>query len=136
MEKTIIGFKENVLVGINGKTYKFTATMDTGNAGHTPTLGVKQLLYHNKKLNIILYDNSEIIKENLGELTPMVGNVMHYRPIINLDFLEIKGKRIENVNCAITDQRHKTTQMLINRNIMSQMNFIVDPSIDNINGGT
>jgi len=130
MEKTIIGFKEYVLVGINGKTYQFTATMDTGNAGRVPTLGVKQLLFHEHKLNIILYNGTNIVKENLGELTPMVGNIQHHRPIIKLDFIEIKGKRIENIDCAVTDQRNKSTQMLINRKLMSDMNFIVDPSIE------
>lgn len=40
-EKTIIGYKENIKVGINGKVYEFTATMDTGNAGVVPTLGVE-----------------------------------------------------------------------------------------------
>lgn len=60
----------------------------------------------------------------------MVGNVIHYRPIVLFDFLEIKGKRIDNVYFAITDKRKKTTQALINRDTLRNMNFIIDPSIE------
>lgn len=131
IEKTIVGYKEYAKISIGGKIYEFTATMDTGNAGVVPTLGVKHVFVGKNNVQVVI-NNESYLLESHGEATPIVGNVMHRRPIIKLDFIEIHGKRLENVFCGVTDQRNKSTQMLINRDIMSKMNFVVDPSLENI----
>jgi len=128
-EKTTIGYKEYIKVGINGDVYTFTATMDTGNAGVVPTLGIELLENLKTKIKATI-QNKEYIFEKKGEASPMVGNVQHHRPIVLFDFLEIKGKRINNVYFAITDERKKSTQALINRDTLRNMNFIIDPSIE------
>ena len=129
MKKTIIGFKENIKVGINGKVFEFTATMDTGNAGVVPTLGVDNIEIFDSKVKALI-KNEEYIFEKKGEASPMVGNEIHHRPIVLFDFLEIKGKRIDNIYFAITDKRKKSTQALINRDILRQMNFLIDSSVE------
>lgn len=132
-EKTTIGCKEIVKIGINDNIYQFTATMDTGNSGIVPTLGVDNLLINKEKNEVQIYiKGNKYILEKKGESTPMVGNVMHRRPIIIIDFIEIAGKKMHNIPCAVTDNRNKSTQMLINKDLMIKMNFIIDPSIENI----
>ena len=128
-EKTVIGYKEYIKVGINGDVYTFTATMDTGNAGVVPTIGIELMEIMNTKIKATI-QNKEYVFERKGEASPMVGNVIHRRPIVLLDFLEIKGKRVDNVYFAITDERKKSTQALINRDTLRNMNFIIDPSIE------
>ena len=129
MEKTIVGCKENIKVGIKGQVYEFTATMDTGNGGVVPTLGIDCLIVGKSIVRAVI-NKKEYIFEKLGEASPMVGNVIHYRPIVKFDFLEIKGKRIDNIDFAITDKRNKSTKVLINRDVLIKMNFLVDPSLE------
>jgi len=129
MEKTIVGCKENIKVGIYGQVYEFTATMDTGNAGVVPTLGIDCVIVGESIVRAII-DKKEYVFEKLGEASPMVGNVIHYRPIVKFDFLEIKGKRIDNIDFAITDKRNKSTKALINRDVLIKMNFLVDPALE------
>ena len=129
MEKTIVGCKENIKVGIEGQVYEFTATMDTGNGGVVPTLGIDCLIVGESIVRAVI-NKKEYIFEKRGEASPMVGNVIHYRPIVKFDFLEIKGKRIDNIDFAITDKRNKSTKALINRDVLIKMNFLVDPSLE------
>ena len=130
MEKTIAGYKEKVKIGIQGKEYILNATLDTGNGGIVPTLGVDEFfLSTNENIIHTIFKNSTFIFEKNGQASPLVGNKYQYRPIVIIDFLEIGKNRIDNIKFALSDKRKNySTQVLLNRDILSKMNFIIDPS--------
>lgn len=123
-----VGFKENIKICIQGDEYEFTATMDTGNGGVVPTLGVDKMKIEEGFVFITIGDKEYKIRKS-GEANPHVGNVVHERPIIQIDYIEIKGRKLEDCYLGVTDQRNKSTKSLVNRDTMSRLNLIVDPSI-------
>lgn len=129
--KKKVGFKEMVTIGIQGDRYDFTATVDTGNGGVVPTLGVDKMNVDDDKV-IITIGDKEYTFDKKGEASPTVGNVIHHRPIIIIDYIKIGGRRLDEPFIAVTDERKKSTKTLINRDTMSKLNLIVDPSKNNI----
>lgn len=129
--KKRVGFKEMITVCIQGDKYEFTATIDTGNGGVVPTLGVDKMNIDGDKVTVTIGDK-EYIFDKKGEASPTVGNVVHHRPIIIIDYIKIGGRKLDEPFIAVTDERKKSTKTLINRDTMSKLNLVVDPSKNNI----
>lgn len=129
--KKRVGFKEIIIVCIQGDKYEFTATIDTGNGGIVPTLGVDKMEIDGDKVTITIGDK-EYTFDKKGEASPTVGNVVHHRPIIIIDYIKIGGRKLNEPFIAVTNERKKSTRTLINRDTMTRLNLIVDPSKNNI----
>lgn len=129
--KKRVGFKEIITVCIQGDKYEFTATIDTGNGGIVPTLGVDKMEIDGDKVTITIGDK-EYTFDKKGEASPTVGNVVHHRPIIIIDYIKIGGRKLTEPFIAVTNERKKSTKTLINRDTMTRLNLIVDPSKNNI----
>lgn len=129
--KKRVGFKEIITICIQGDKYEFTATIDTGNGGIVPTLGVDKMEIDGDKVTITI-GNKEYTFDKKGEASPTVGNVVHHRPIIIIDYIKIGGRKLNEPFIAVTDERKKSTKTLINRDTMTKLNLIVDPSKNNI----
>jgi len=129
--KKKVGFKEMITISIQGDKYEFTATMDTGNGGVVPTLGVDKMNIDNDKVTITIGDK-EYTFDKKGEASPTVGNVVHHRPIIIIDYIKIGGRKLDEPFIAVTDERKKSTKSLINRDTMSKLNLVVDPGKNNL----
>lgn len=129
--KKRVGFKEMITVCIQGDKYEFTATIDTGNGGVVPTLGVDKMNINGDKVTITIGDK-EYTFDKKGEASPTVGNVVHHRPIIIIDYIKIGGRKLDEPFIAVTDERKKSTKTLINRDTMSRLNLVVDPSKNNL----
>lgn len=139
MKKKILGYKEYVKICIQGKEYKLKATFDTGNGGIVPTLGVDSFfLGTNDNIVQAILDKKSYVFEKLGEATPLVDGKHGFRPIIKLDYLEIDGEKIENINFGLSEKRKNySTQILLNRDILSKFNLLIDPSKEyTLNGDT
>ena len=83
------------------------------------------------KVTITIGDK-EYTFDKKGEASPTVGNVVHHRPIIIIDYIKIGGRKLTEPFIAVTDERKKSTKTLINRDTMTRLNLIVDPSKNNI----
>ena len=129
--KKKVGFKEKIKIGIQGEDFEFTATIDTGNGGVVPTLGVDKMKIEGDKVTITIGDK-EYTFDKKGDASPTVGNIVHHRPIIIIDYIEIGNRRLDEPFIAVTDERKKSTKSLINRDTMSKLNLIVDPSKNNL----
>jgi hypothetical protein len=83
------------------------------------------------KVTITIGDK-EYTFDKKGEASPTVGNVIHHRPIIIIDYIKIGGRKLDEPFIAVTDERKKSTKTLINRDTMSRLNLVVDPSKNNL----
>jgi len=127
--KTIVGYKEKIIISINDNKFELDALLDTGNGGSYMTLGVDELLWHKEVIEITI--NKKVLKlKNLGEMKSLVGLKIDHRPIIKLDYIIIHGQQINNIYCAISDKRNNKCPILVNRKLLNQLKFIVDPSIE------
>lgn len=130
--KKTIGWKENVSLCINGYKFIVTATCDTGNGGMAPTLSVDSLEY-NEETNTITFVYSGREFKNLrvvGITTPHVGTETHKRYAIDCDYIQIAGRRLKNIQLALSDKRKKSTRALINRNTLRDLKLVVDPDLE------
>lgn len=129
--KKRVGFKEMITICVQGDKYEFSATIDTGNGGVVPTLGVDKMNIDGDKVTITIGDK-EYTFDKKGEASPTVGNVVHHRPIIIIDYIKIGGRKLDEPFIAVTDERKKSTKTLINRDTMTKLNLVVDPSKNNL----
>lgn len=132
----IVGYEEVVTVSFNGKDwYQLTATMDTGNSGIYPTIGAYINEEDNGYVKFVVqaqYTSSGLREEYLnveGTITPRVGKEKVSRPVVKCAYIKIGNKVLKNTYVAIADRSFKNTNALINRNMMTELKLIVDPSV-------
>lgn len=127
----IVGYKEPVHIVICGDDYEFTATMDTGNGGVAPTLGAEDVVVEGDDVSFTIRGKRYTLPRK-GEAAPTVGNVIHHRPLVLVDEIRIGDAVLKEVYLAIDGDRHKSTESLMNRDLMSRMGIVVDPSKNNL----
>ena len=130
--KKTVGWKENVSLSINGYELIVTATLDTGNGGMAPTLSVDSLEYNEETNKITFVYSGHEFKDLrvVGITTPHVGTETHKRYAIDCDYVQIAGRRLKNVQLALSDKRKKSTQALINRKTLRDLRLVVDSDLE------
>lgn len=134
--KRIVGHKEMVTISFDGKNeFLLTATMDTGNSGIFPTIGANILEQTEEKIRFIVQASyckiaEEVVCDIEGAINPKVGKDKQNRPVVKCAYIKTCGKKVENTYVAVADRSFKKTQALINRNLMTEMRLIVDPSAE------
>ena len=134
--KKRVGHEEMVTVSFNGKDwYQLSATMDTGNSGMYPTIGASIAKEENGYVKFVvqaLYTSNGLREEYLnieGTITPKVGKEKVSRPIVKCAYIKLGNRVLKNTYVAIADRSFKKTEALINRNLMTELKLVVDPSI-------
>lgn len=134
--KKMVGYEENVIVSFDGnRWYKLSATMDTGNSGMYPTVGAVINEEANGYVKFVVqadYTSNGIHEECLnveGTITPKVGKEKVTRPVVKCAYIKIGNKELKNTYVAIADRSFKNTKALINRNLMTELKLMVDPSV-------
>ena len=137
--KKRVGYEEVVTVSFNGKDwYQFTATMDTGNSGIYPTIGAYIAEENNGYIRFVvqaIYTSNGLREENLnieGTISPKVGKEKVTRPVVKCAYIKIGDRMLKNTYVAIADRSFKKTGALINRNLMTELKLVVDPSIKSV----
>lgn len=121
----IVGYKEFVGISINGIFFKLSATIDTGNGTICSTIKVNDLTIDNNIATFKLHNINLSVKLH-GESVAYVGNEVEHRHIILADYIQIGDKQINDVFICISDKRNKSTEMLINRGVLSNLNILVN----------
>lgn len=135
--KKRVGHEETVTVSFDGKRwYQLSATMDTGNSGIYPTIGasiIKEEMGYIKfvvQADVLTSDGLREEYLNIeGTITPKVGKEKVTRPVVKCAYIKIGNRVLKNTYVAIADRSFKKTGALINRNLMTELKLVVDPSI-------
>ena len=130
--KKTVGWKENVTFCVDGYEFTVSATCDTGNGGMAPTLSIESFEYNEKTNRISFNYDGHDFKDLrvVGITTPHVGTETHKRYAIDCDYIQIAGRKLKNVQLALSDKRKKTTQALINRNTLRDLKLVVDSDLE------
>lgn len=123
------GYSESVFIKFNDEVEKeFLAKLDTGNSTQASVLEVGE--YTEKGNNIIFYiDNKEIKAEKKGISKAIVGEVIHKRPLITIKELSLGTRKLKDINISLVKNRkNKTTNMLLNRDVLSRLGYVVHPN--------
>lgn len=126
--------KDNNEKDINGKYIKpiiLESKFDTGNGAKASTLGCDKLdIKYNKVIATI--NKNEYEFDIIGKSNPKVGNNRQERITVIIPEIQIGTRKLKDVTFALVDDRDKSTSVLINRDVMKKMGFVINPNKKNM----
>ena len=115
----------------NIKPIKLESKFDTGNGAKASTLGCDKLnIKYNKVVATI--NNKEYEFDIVGKSNPKVGNDRQERITVIIPQIQIGTRKLKDVTFALVDDRDKSTRVLINRDVMKKMGFVINPNKKNM----
>ena len=129
LQDKIAGFIESVVVNFtDGVSKEFLAKLDTGNSTKASTLEVGEFKDDGKYVEFQI-DGKTLKLEKIGKSNAIAGEETYERPIIIVPELQLGMRKLKNVPIAIVkDRDKKTTNLLLNRDTMSKMGYVVHPN--------
>ena len=130
-----IGYKENIKMTIKNTELEFEAKLDTGNGAKASTIGCDSIQENDGDIIAVIKGKSFTFKKH-GVSKAKVGPVTEERTTVIIDCIQIGTRKLLNVEFALVDNRNKSTRVLLNRDVLSKMAYMIDPgrkhTIDNM----
>lgn len=129
LQDKIAGFMESVTIDFgNGTSKEFLAKLDTGNSTKASTLEVGEFKEVGKYIEFNM-DGKSIKLEKIGKSKAKAGEEIYERPIVVVPQITLGLRKLNNVPIALVKSRdNKTTNLLLNRDAMSKMGYVVHPN--------
>lgn len=129
LQDKIAGFMESVTVDFgSGVKKEFLAKLDTGNSTSASTLEVGEFKEVGNYIEFKL-DGKPMKLEKIGILSAKAGEEIYKRPMVRVPQIIIGLRKLNNVPIALVKSRHnKTTNLLLNRDTMSKMGYVIHPN--------
>ena len=127
------GFIESANISFDDKfNMDFLAKLDTGNSTKASTLEVGEFNDDGKYVEFSL--NGKKMKfEKIDKSVALAGEQKYERPVIKVPEITLGLRKVTNVPLAITKNREgKTTNLLLNRDVLSKFGYVVHPAISHI----
>lgn len=126
-EKTA-GYEESVCLDLGDGPIKMLARLDTGNGSIAGHFEVGKFDNDGKRVKFTLFGKSYDF-EKVGESNPIVGGEKYTRPLITIPEITLGKRKLKNIKMGVVESRNKGTNVLLNRDILSRMGYIVNPSL-------
>ena len=129
LQDKVAGFIESVSLKFNDDTEKqFLAKLDTGNSTKASCLEVGEFTENGKNITFTI-DGKELSFEVIDHSEAIAGEVTYKRPIIMIPEITCGLRKLKNVPVSLVKARDKkTTNMLLNRDTMSKLGYVVNPN--------
>ena len=129
LQDKVAGFVEAVKIKFEDGTEKeFLAKLDTGNSTKASTLEVGEFKEEGKMIEFTV-DGKKMKFEKIGKSKAKAGEEVYERPIIVVPQIILGMRKLNNVPIALVKSRdNKTTNLLLNRDVMSKMGYVVHPN--------
>lgn len=123
------GHTETVSIDF-GKTNKdFLAKLDTGNATSASTLEVGEFTESEDDMITFKVNGKELKFKKIHTLRAVAGEQVYERPVIEVPSLTLGVRKAVRVPIALVKNRDKkSTNILLNRDILSQLGYTVHPA--------
>ena len=133
LQDKIAGFIESVNIKFSDNIEKkFLAKLDTGNSTSASTLEVGDFEDDGSKITFKI-DGKPLTFDKVKELKAIAGENTYVRPTIIVPEITLGLRKIINVPIALTKNRdNKSTNLLINRDSLSKLGYVVHPSTSHI----
>lgn len=127
------GFIESATIKFTDDFSKdFLAKLDTGNSTRASVLEVGEYEDDGKMVRFSL-EGKKFEFEKTDTSNAIAGEEKYSRPVINIPEITLGLRKVRNVPIAITKRRDKkTTNLLLNRDVLSKLGYIIHPSISHI----
>ena len=133
LQEKIAGFIESVNIKFNDEFSKeFLAKLDTGNSTKASVLEVGEFKENGKSVEFTL-EGKTLSLEKIGVSKAIAGEETYERPIVIVPEITLGLRKLKNVPIALVKQRdQKTTNLLLNRDTMSKLGYVVNPNTAHI----
>lgn len=116
----------------DGIEKKFLAKLDTGNSTTASMLEVGEYTIKGKNITFNI-DGKEVTFKIIANSRARAGEELYTRPVIMVPEITLGLRKLNNVRIAIVKHReNKTTNMLLNRDTLSRLGYMVDPATSHI----
>ena len=129
LQDKVAGFIEGVTVKFDdGVEKQFLAKLDTGNSTKASCLEVGEITESGKNVTFTI-DGKSMTYEVIDHSNALAGDETYKRPIIMIPELTCGLRKLKNIPVAIVKSRDKkTTNMLLNRDAMSKLGYVINPN--------
>lgn len=129
LQDKIAGFIESVKIKFgDGIEKEFLAKLDTGNSTKASVLEVGEFKVEGKMVEFSV-DGKKLKLEKIGESNALAGEQTYNRPIVLVPEIILGMRKLKNVPIALVkDRAKKKTNLLLNRDAMSKMGYVVHPN--------
>ena len=129
LQEKIAGFIESVTVDFGDDFSKqFLAKLDTGNSTKASCLEVGEFEVKDDKVSFTL-DGKSFEYDVFDTSKAVAGEETYERPIIILPEITCGLRKLKNIPVSLVKSREKkTTNMLLNRDAMSKLGYVVNPN--------
>ena len=127
------GFIEAVDLQFDDRTsMTYLAKLDTGNSTTANTLEVGEFTASGKTISFKI-DGKQLTFDLVKSMKAKAGEEVYERPVIMVPELTLGLRKIKDVPVAIVKSReNKTTNMLLNRDTLSKLGYVVNPGVAHI----
>ena len=127
------GFIEAVDLQFDDRTsMTYLAKLDTGNSTTANTLEVGEFTASDKTISFKI-NGKQLTFDLVKSMKAKAGEEVYERPVIMIPELTLGLRKIKNVPVAIVKSReNKTTNMLLNRDTLSKLGYVVNPGVAHI----
>ena len=128
LQDKVAGFIEGVTVNFgDGVEKQFLAKLDTGNSTKASCLEVGELKENGDNITFTV-DGKTITLEVIDHSNARAGEETYKRPIVIVPEVTCGLRKLKNVPVSLVKSReHKTTNMLLNRDAMSKLGYVINP---------
>ena len=131
LQDKIAGYEESVSIDFGEGSVNVLAKLDTGNGTKASHIEVGELKHDGDKVSFT-FDGKSYTLDVVDESNAVTGDQKHKRPIVNMKEITLGQRKIKNVPMALVEKREKSTNMLLNRECLSWLGYVVSPSVTHI----
>lgn len=127
LQDKIAGYLETVTIDWGeGVKKEYLAKLDTGNGSSASHIEVGEYTEKGKKVTFSV-DGKKITFNVIGHSVAKTGDQEHDRLTIEIPSIKLGLRQANNVKMAIVKKREKSTNVLLNRDLLSEMGYVISP---------
>lgn len=129
LQDKVAGYVESVSVKFDDNIEKqFLAKLDTGNSTKASCLEVGEIVEKGKTVSFNV-DGKQMTFDVIDHSNARAGEETYKRPVIMIPEITCGLRKVKNVPVSLVKNRdNKTTNMLLNRDVMSKLGYVINPN--------
>jgi RimK family alpha-L-glutamate ligase len=125
IQRKVAGYREAVEITFkDGVTKTYLGKLDTGNGSIASVVEVGDYKVNGDKISFSV-DGKQLEFDIVEKSNPKVGTETHERYVIKVDCVKIGLRQMKDVKFAVIKSREKSTNVLINRELLSFLSYTV-----------
>lgn len=121
-----IGYLEDITLTMeNEEEVTFEAKLDTGNGAKASTIGCDSVEENDNDVTAVI-EGKTYHFEKVGVSTPKVGQNEETRVVVKIPCIQIGTRKLLDAEFALVDNRNKKQKVLINRDIMRKLAYLIN----------